>query len=285
MIDDSPNANPELTTGSFMKNPPGRFLTRSTIAVMLLALACFCTTGVCFDGDLQNPPSQGGPPAEVCTPCVDFNLLNTRVRDGDISRTKAKEELLLLLPAIKDYYYRNGGRDYSRSDWVFPLKGYTSRAIAGGKHHGYEPGGYDWFDGNRHKGHPSLDIFIHDRDRDDRDDQTGRHVPVLSLTGGVVVALEKSWNPGSRLRGGKYLWIYDPASQALVYYAHNRELTVGLGAIVRPGDPIALVGRTGLNAYRKRSPTHLHITYLNVRNGNPAPENLFPSLLKSRTIE
>ena len=107
---------------------------------------------------------------------------------------------------------------------------------------------------------------------------------VLAMTGGIVVALEKEWSASSTLRGGKYLWVYDPSAEALVYYAHNRELTVGLGDIVKPGDPIAFVGRTGLNAARKRSPTHLHLTYLTVnRDGTLTPQDPYPFLLRSAT--
>jgi hypothetical protein len=42
------------------------------------------------------------------------------------------------------------------------------------------------------------------------DDRTKKPVSVLSITGGVVVAVGKDWNQSSMLRGGKYIWIYDP---------------------------------------------------------------------------
>ncbi|HEX8960452.1 MAG TPA: M23 family metallopeptidase [Geobacteraceae bacterium] len=255
-----------------------------SMARMLLFLTLLLVSDLpCNAGTSREAVLQQAASGASCEPCTGFNLLNTLVRDGRILRPKAKEELLRLLPAIREYYYANGGKDYDRSEWVFPLEGYSARAIAEGRRHGYEPRGYDFCDGNRHKAHPALDIFIRDRDRDQRDDRTGAFVPVLSLTGGVVVALENSWEPGSALRGGKYLWIYDPAADILVYYAHNRELSVGLGAVVRPGDRIAFVGRTGLNAYRKRSPTHLHISCLKVGDGALTPENLYPVLLHSRT--
>ncbi len=218
------------------------------------------------------------------SPCRSFNNLNTLVRDGRIGRGVARRELLSLLPGIRSSYYAQGGRDHDRSEWVFPLAGYSARAIAGGKRHGYQPRGYDWYDGNRHGGHPALDIFIRDRNQDDLDDRTGRPVQVLSVTGGIVVAVENEWTNKSRLRGGKYLWIYDPSSGALVYYAHNSSLTVGLGDIVKPGDPIAFVGRTGLNAARKRSPTHLHLTLLTVgTDGSLVPEDPYPLLNQGTT--
>jgi murein DD-endopeptidase MepM/ murein hydrolase activator NlpD len=96
--------------------------------------------------------------------------------------------------------------------------------------------------------------------------------------------MDDGWEPKSGLRGGKYLWIYDPANGTMIYYAHNRELTVNLGDIVTPGDPIAIVGRTGLNAAKKRSPTHLHLTVLSIgSDGSLVPENPYPALLRSVT--
>ena len=253
--------------------------------IVLLGILLFasapCTAGVTANRDAA-PREKSS--VDGCAPCGAFNQLITLVRDGKIDRSIANEKIFTLIPLLKEYYYRNGGKDYSQSTWVFPLKGYTVRAIATGKNHGYEPRGYDFFDGNRHKAHPALDIFIRDRNRDERDTRTGDFVPVLSLTGGVVVALETSWEPGSSLRGGKYLWIYDPASNTLVYYAHNRQITASLGAIVSPGDQIALVGRTGLNAFRKRSPTHLHISCLKLGNGTIAPQDPYPLLIRCKTL-
>lgn len=67
----------------------------------------------------------------------------------------------------------------------------------------------------------------------------------------------------------------------LVYYAHNREIFVSPGDILRPGDRIATVGRTGLNARKKRSPTHLHLTCLKLRDGSPKPENIYLDLKRA----
>ncbi len=192
--------------------------------------------------------------------CDRFNALNNRIRDNQVDSRSARIELKRLLAEVREEYYRAGGSDFASSAWVFPLEGYDARAIGGGRRHGYIASGYDFYSGNRHGGHPSYDIFIRDRNRDSLDDRSGRPVKVRSLTGGVVVARESGWQTGSRLRGGMYLWIYDPASDLLVYYAHNGWLSVGLGEIVRPGDVLGSVGRSGWNAAKKRSPTHLHLT-------------------------
>ncbi len=268
------------TTGLFAS---GRYMSSNFQRLFFALLAIFglaasASPGISASGYGRYSTGRETPPAMTCEPCAAFNALNTSVRDGKIARRQARDELSRLLPAISSYYYRHGGKNYDRSEWVFPLAGYTLRAINGGGRHGYEPRGYDWLDGNRHKGHPALDIFIRDRDQDERDDRTGQPVPVLSLTGGVVVALETAWEPGSGLRGGKYLWIYDPSTETLVYYAHNRELMVGLGTIVKPGDRIATVGRTGFNAHKKRSPTHLHLTLLHIGKDTLIPVDPYPIL-------
>jgi hypothetical protein len=212
---------------------------------------------------------------------ADFNTLNSAVRDNRISKAEAKEQLGTLLGDIRKEYFAVGGKRYGPDEWVFPLEGYGYGAIGGTRGDEYQPGGYDYFDGNRHGGHPSLDIFIHDARQRSLDDASNGPVRVLSVTGGVVVALEREWHSSSSLRGGKYLWIYDPTADALLYYAHNSALFVQIGDLVRPGDVIATVGRTGLNAHKRRSPTHLHLTFLALSKGLPVPRNIYQELLRS----
>lgn len=214
---------------------------------------------------------------EACPSCIAFDQLNSDIRDGRIGREAARAEIKRLLPQLRQAYAARGGTPYPREAWRFPLEGYDLAACHTSKRD-YVAKGYDFFAGNRHGGHPSFDLFIRDRNQDDLDDRSGAPVPVLSMTGGIVVALAESWQPGSRLRGGKYLWIYDPANELLVYYAHNRQLLVGLGEVVKPGERIASVGRSGLNAYRRRSPTHLHLTCLQLVDGSPRPVNVYGEL-------
>jgi peptidoglycan LD-endopeptidase LytH len=253
----------------------------------LLAL-CFlvifradCSSAALPENEGQSEQSPQAPEADgPCRPCLSFNDLDKKVRDGRISRSAAMAELPVLLSGAKAWYYQTTGRNFSETEWVFPVEGYTAKAI-GAKGRGYKPKGYDYFDGNRHKAHPSQDIFIRDKNQDQMDDITRKPVRVLSMTGGIVVATEPDWEPGSKLRGGKYIWIYSPADNALVYYAHNRELLVNPGDIVKPGDAIATMGRTGLSAYKPRSPTHLHITYLKLKDGYPIPVDIYGNLLKA----
>jgi len=216
-------------------------------------------------------------------PCDEFNELNTKVRDGLISRNDARDEIRKLLPLIKEYFLKNGGNEISDKDWVFPLRGYTSASIGGVNGSGYKPKGYDYFDGNRHGGHPAHDIFIHDRNFDDLDDNTGEPVDILTISNGVVVACEPDWQADSDLRGGKYIYIYDPSYEGIFYYAHNSRIFVKPGDIVNAGDKIAECGRTGLNAYKTRSPTHLHLMFLQVNDGYPEPKNIYNELINAKT--
>lgn len=47
-------------------------------------------------------------------------------------------------------------------------------------------------------------------------------------------------------------YIRSNASHALIYYAHNSILYVEVGDFIKPGNTIAYVGRTGLNASGER---------------------------------
>jgi peptidoglycan LD-endopeptidase LytH len=214
----------------------------------------------------------------------DFNRFNSQIRDGRIGKAVARLELSTRLDAIRAEYYRRGGRNYTSKEWVLPVTGYDSGAIDKGRSHGFVQSGYDFFSGNRHGGHPAYDIFIHDRNQDSRDDRSGKAVSVVSMTGGIVVALEKEWQQGSGLRGGKYIWIFDPGNNLLVYYAHNERLSVELGDMVLPGDLLATVGRSGLNAAKRRSPTHLHFSVLRLSNGQPLPVPVYPELQQAKSI-
>lgn len=214
---------------------------------------------------------------------VEFAKLNTLIRDNQILKEEARSQIRQLIPKIKEYFKNQGGVESNDQGWIFPLQGYSSSAIGGVNGSGYTSQGYDYFDGNRHGGHPAHDIFIHDRNQDGLDDITKNPVNVLSMINGVVVAAEPNWDTESTLRGGKYIYIYDPSTDGLFYYAHNSEIFVKPGDMVKAGDVIAHVGRTGLNAYKQRSPTHLHIMYLYVDDGYPKPYDIYDDLVNAKT--
>ena len=231
---------------------------------------------VCGAAGTETNASSGFDKAE--TPSERFNTFNNLVRDGMVGRNDGIKNLNALLTELKKDYYRRGGKDFPRNGWIFPVQSYDAKSLSGASDNGFIVSGYDYFSGNRHGGHPSFDIFIRDRNQDGLDDLSGLPVKVLSLGGGQVVALESEWQQGSTLRGGNYIWLYDPGNELLVYYAHNGNLAVRLGDIVKPGQLLGTVGRSGLHAAMPRSPTHLHLTVLEIKDGRPSPLNVYRDL-------
>ena len=216
--------------------------------------------------------------------CNEFNTLTTRIRDRKIDRKSALVAIQELLPRVKEYYYKHGGMDDHDKTWHFPMDGYTAKSAGGVNGSGYVASGYDYFDGNKHGGHPAHDLFIDDKNQDCLDDKTHKPVDVVSVCNVIVVAIEDVWDSNSVQRGGKYIWVYSPGKNSLFYYAHNSALFVKPGAIVKTGDRIALVGRTGMNAYKKRSPTHLHFMQLGLdANLYPRAVNCYEALKGARS--
>jgi murein DD-endopeptidase MepM/ murein hydrolase activator NlpD len=258
--------------------------------VTLLAVSSACDQPEAPAGKQQSsvkqPKADSQPKPEnqsAENPCLQFDKLNTLVRDGLINRETARQKIQELLPKIRDYFYANGGTDSAPEAWRFPIEGYGPKSIGGKNGSGYLPKGYDYFDGNRHGGHPAHDIFIMDKNQDELDDATRKPVNVLSVRNGVVVASANEWTVGSELRGGKYIYVFDPAINGLIYYAHNKEVFVKPGEIVTAGRVLATVGRSGKSASAARSPTHLHIMWLVFTDGYPKPNDLYPALLKAET--
>jgi len=255
---------------------------KSIIIIFLVAAGLIFTASNKLEADAGNHVSRE-PVSErkqvhgamPCEACKKFDDLNTAIRDGRIDKTEAMARLKVILAELAEFAGESGLPAKSFSRCVFPLAGYDASAIGGDKGSGYVEGGYDYFDGNAHTGHPAHDLFIRDRNRDNLDDVTGKAVPVLAMDGGIVVAVETKWKKGSPLRGGRYIWIYNPAAVSLTYYAHNEAIFVGLGDVVNPGDKIATAGRTGLNADRKRSATHLHLMHLKIMEGLPHTQDRF----------
>ncbi len=191
-----------------------------------------------------------------------FNILNTRVRDQAILKDKARKHAQVYLKKLSTHFKDSIIRLAQNKPHSFPLIGYDKKAIGGTNGNGYHASGYSYWDGNAHGGHPAHDIFIADRNQDMLDDRSKEEVKVLAITSGIVVALVDDWQNASTLRGGKYVYIFDPVGERLFYYAHNNRLLVKVGDIVVAGTPIATVGRSGKNALKTRSPTHLHLMCL-----------------------
>jgi len=212
-------------------------------------------------------------------PASRWDLLYTKVRDGLAAREEARKELGELEILLKEGYDLAEKKGEER--FYFPLREYTPHSIGGKRGEGYKPGRFDFFDGNRHKGHPGHDIFIQDKDQDGLDDITGKPVEVLAASSGIVVSVHSDWQPGSPVRGGNYIWIFDPGKGRYYYYAHLNRILVRVGDWVPAGETLGTVGRTGLNAYPKRSPTHLHFSIFQSVHGYPSPIDPYPDLIRA----
>ncbi|WP_345948614.1 M23 family metallopeptidase [Mucilaginibacter sp. PAMB04274] len=211
--------------------------------------------------------------------CNAFDKLNSQVTNGSINRNKAAHSFSSLITKIKAVY--NPSTD---DKWVFPLAGYSARDIGGTHGDGYNDKGYNYFDGNKHTAHPAHDIFIDDRNHDDLDDHTQLPVNVLAVADGLVLACSNTWDAESDLRGGRYIWLYHPQQNIITYYAHNRNVFVKPGDIIKRGQKIAEVGRTGFNAYKQRSPTHLHFSAFNLTGNLPVPYNPYQALTQAARL-
>jgi murein DD-endopeptidase MepM/ murein hydrolase activator NlpD len=212
-------------------------------------------------------------------PAGEWDLLYPKIRDRSISKEEAWVKIKELEPLLRELYLETG--KHKEDDRLrFPVKGYDFHSIGGKEGSGYQIKGYDFFDGNQHKGHPGHDIFIHDKNQDNFDDRTGKPVEVINAASGIVVSINLNWKPSNPIRGGNYIWIYEPIGSRYYYYAHLNEILVKVGQIVSKGERIGTIGRTGLNAYPKRSPTHLHFAAYQSKDGYPQPINLYIELSK-----
>ncbi|GAB3723318.1 hypothetical protein GCM10028816_12260 [Spirosoma lituiforme] len=225
--------------------------------------------------------------------CQQFQTLYTKIREQSVTPDSARLQFSSILQGLharfrsmESYKQDSLQRDSLRRTGVyfnFPLRGYSTSAI-GGKHgEGYRGNGFDLFDYNVRGSHPAQDIFISDRNQDNIDDKTNKPVDILAMSQGLVLAIETGWRPGSDYRGGNWIWVYDPLLHGLFYYAHNSEVNVAPGQWVKAGQKLAEMGRTGFNAYKPRSPTHLHLMYLQIKpDGLPQPINTYDWLLTAK---
>lgn len=213
-----------------------------------------------------------------------FNLAMAQYKLGLIDKASATQKIEALLKDTENFYKERTDKLYSFEDWVFPLQGYGPQQVGGKNGNGFKANKSDFLDGVR-SGHPAHDIFIYDKNQDNLDDRTNQPVNVLSLSGGVVISTKEEWVQSEKSKGGKYIWIYDPVTQSVFYYAHNSEIFVDVGDIVKPGDKLATVGRTGDNAFESRSPTHLHLGMFKIVDKLPQPYNYYREMVAAKVIE
>lgn len=224
--------------------------------------------------------------AKILTFSGVFRQIQIDVRECAISPDSARTAFQQVMRDIKALYSKDSCRTIDSTYFVYPVKCYLPAESIGGKGLGYHSEGFDLFDMEAKGSHPAHDLFVHDKNRDNIDDRTWRPIDVLAFTSGVVLATETSWKHNSELRGGNWIWIYDPCLDGLFYYAHNNIVHVQPGQWVNAGDKISEMGRTGFNAYKKRSPTHLHMMFLKLNEHDlPEPVDPLEWLLHARIRE
>lgn len=194
--------------------------------------------------------------------CHQFQQLQEDIRERTISPDSAAGVFRVIMKDIQQLAKSPDSCGSESPKFVYPLRGYTPRHSIGGGGKGFRANGFDLFDMDVRGSHPAHDLFIRDGNQDNIDDHMCNPVDLLSFTRGMVVAVEKDWQPSSELRGGNFIWVYDPCLNGLFYYAHNNRVVVEPGQWVQAGQKIGEVGRTGYNAYKERSPTHVHMMFL-----------------------
>ena len=209
-------------------------------------------------------------------PIAEWNHFEKAVRDGTLPKEEAKKQFPALYAGMKNLC--SGFPSKQPASWVFPVQDHGNRDMGAG---GFQPHirygdspirGYDFYDGNRHGGHPAYDIFV----------RHGKPAVALAPVDLFILSIESNWEPGSEIRGGRYVWALDPGRDFLFYFAHLDEILVKPGSVCKAGEIVGTVGRTGKNAYPRRSPTHLHLMVLKVQEGNLIPVDYLPYLQSGR---
>lgn len=205
----------------------------------------------------------------------EWNTLEKNIRDNKISDKEAKDTFSKLISKIKSYT-DTLHQEYSEK-WKFPVSGYASNTIGKG---GFQPKGYNFFDGNKHGGHAAYDIFIYDNNQDGIDDKTKKSVDIIAPIDLLILSINTCWEKTSVIRGGNYIYGYNPQANLLLYFAHLDSVKVIGGMNIKQGKKIATLGRTGKNAFVKRSPTHLHMMVLKIKGDQLVPFDYYKMISK-----
>jgi hypothetical protein len=257
-----------------------KFNSRNTIKTAMLLNILFAIFSVFgLKSDQVNPFAF----SEDSTIFSRYKKLLVNVREKRITPPEAESEFKSIMILLKDAYPNTLDSSHSTT-LVFPMTKSDYTAV-GGSGTGFYVKEFNLFDHTVSGSHPAHDIFIYDPDQDCIDNRKQEYVDIVSVGNGVVLAVEKDWTDSSEYRGGNYVWVFDFERGGLWYYAHHRKVVVEPGQIVRPGNKLGEVGRTGFNAKNKRSDTHLHLMYLEVDSlYYPQPKNYYNWLKVANTL-
>lgn len=201
------------------------------------------------------------------------------IMERRIPKDAAIDSIAKYVEATKEILSTKKFRPTVRAKRVFPMTGWTKLDY---RQNGedYDDIYFDYFQGSESSNHPAHDIFILDKDSNGVEDSTGKKVEALSMVNGIVFTVVADWKTGDRGRGGNYIKIYDPESDAMFYYSHVDSVFVNVGDIVTAGQSIAYIGRTGRKAIKGK--THLHIAFYRINDGYPEPENIIDDLYEAQ---
>ncbi|HLO45494.1 MAG TPA: M23 family metallopeptidase [Leadbetterella sp.] len=213
-----------------------------------------------------------------------YKKLLVDIREMKVSPKEAEMEFKSIASELR-LAYPNRLDSSQITNFVFPLTRSNYSAVGGSGGSGFYVRKFDLFDHTVSGSHPAHDIFIFDPDQDCIDNRKNEYVDIVSVGNGVVLATEKDWTDSSEYRGGNYVWVFDFERGGFWYYAHHRKVVVEPGQIVKPGDKLGEVGRTGFNAKNKRSDTHLHLMFLELNEElYPQPKNYYEWLKGAATV-
>ncbi len=200
------------------------------------------------------------------------------IRDRKIDESDARDSIALFVKlGVQDFKTR-GIPGTPRNNWIFPMFGFTWTGYrADGMD--YKDEDFDYFQGGEFHGHPAHDIFILDKDTNCTEDSTGKEVYATAMVTGIVLSKYDTWFRADYLRSGNYVKLFDPESKAIFYYSHLDSVFVNVGQLVKAGEPIGYVGRTGRKAIKGK--THIHIAYYKIDDGHPIPEDIIEDLYKA----
>ena len=212
--------------------------------------------------------------------CDKWDRLDKQIVNLEIDNEDAVDLMKKYEEEVVKYFIENNGRYVQRTEWVYPLKNFTS-VTHRDNGNDYRLSTYDYFQGSNTKGHPAHDIFILDDNKDLLDDSTEKPVDIVSMSSGVIVAVDTTWEPGSLLRGGRYVKVFDVTNMKIFYYSHISKVSVKPGDIVNAGDKIGEVGRTGRKTILPKGKTHLHVALLKSVRGYPKPEWIIDDIFRA----
>ncbi len=207
-----------------------------------------------------------------------WNNVDTLIRDKKIEPDDAIDSLKKIIPLTLKFCGDNGIIFTKRNEWVFPMSNFTKTSYRDNGND-YRDEAFDYFQGAEFWGHPAHDIFILDKDSNSIEDSTGKNVNATAMVSGVIITAYGRWKLGDIMRAGNYINLFDPESQAIFYYSHLDSVFVRSGDIVKAGDVIGYVGRTGRKAAFGK--THIHIGYYKIENGYPEPVDIINDLYKA----